>query len=206
MPDGTNVSVPAASGPDQAMSGIHLVIAWQIMRVQSPQPLPGRNGEHRRKTSQGLGRFCYSPRMNLSTAKIYGSGDASFQAAGGEAGLRQLVDNFFDRMSSDERFTTIYDLHPEDKEISRDKLARFLCGWLGDPKLYNEKYGAIGIPRVHAHLAIATAERDQWLTCMTESVAEQPFAPGFKTYLMEQLYVPAEAVRRRCAVNVEQVQ
>lgn len=131
----------------------------------------------------------------------YGTGDASFQAAGGVTGLRQLVDNFFDRMSSDHRFVTIYSMHPEDKEVSRDKLARFLCGWLGGPKLYNEKYGAIGIPRVHAHLAIATDERDQWLTCMTESVAEQPYASDFKIYLMEQLHVPAEAVRRRCAAG-----
>jgi hemoglobin len=129
----------------------------------------------------------------------YGTADASFQAAGGVDGLRVLVDNFFDRMGSDDRFKTIWDLHPEDKEISRDKLARFLCGWLGGPKLYQEKYGAIGIPRVHAHLPIGAAERDQWLTCMSESVAEQPFADDFKIYLMEQLYVPAEAVRRRCA-------
>ena len=128
----------------------------------------------------------------------YGTGDASFQAAGGVEGIRQLIDTFFDRMGSDPRFATIYALHPEDKEISRDKLHLFLCGWLGGPKLYNEKYGAIGIPRVHAHLAIATDERDQWLTCMSESVAEQPLAADFKTYLMEQLYVPAEAVRRRC--------
>ncbi len=130
--------------------------------------------------------------------KRYGTGDASFRAAGGESGIRQLVDTFFNRMGSDERFATIHAMHPEDKEISRDKLARFLCGWLGGPKLYNEKYGAIGIPRVHAHLAIATPERDQWLTCMTESVSEQPFASRFKIYLMEQLFVPAEAVRRRC--------
>ncbi len=108
------------------------------------------------------------------------------------AGLRQLVDEFFDRMGSDERFATIYALHPDDKEGSRDKLARFLCGWLGGPKLYNEKYGAIAIPRAHAHLAITTLERDQWLTCMTETVEEQPFAPDFKKYLMEQLFVPAE--------------
>lgn len=136
--------------------------------------------------------------MKSNEISAYGQGDTSFRAAGSEAGLRQLVDTFFDRMGSDQRFATIYALHPEDKEISRDKLARFLCGWLGGPKLYNEKYGAIGIPRVHAHLAIATAERDQWLTCMQESVAEQPFAEDFKIYLMEQLFVPAEAVRRRC--------
>lgn len=135
--------------------------------------------------------------MNGDNQHDYGIGDASFQAAGGVSGIRQLVDTFFDRMGSDTRFATIYALHPDDKEISRDKLTRFLCGWLGGPKLYQEKYGAIGIPRVHQHLAIRTAERDQWLTCMAESVAEQPFDPAFRKYLMEQLYVPAEAVRRR---------
>ena len=139
--------------------------------------------------------------MDASNEKPYGTGDASFRAAGGEAGLRRLVDNFFDRMSADERFATIYAMHPDDIEVSRDKLARFLCGWLGGPKRYQEKYGSIGIPRVHAHLRIGTAERDQWLTCMGESVAEQEFASDFKRYLMEQLAVPAEAVRRRCASN-----
>ena len=129
----------------------------------------------------------------------YGNGDASFQAAGGTAGVYALVNRFFDRMGSDPRFEVIWTMHPEDKDVSRDKLASFLCGWLGGPKLYREKYGAIGIPRVHAHLAIGTPERDQWLTCMSESVAEQAFDPEFKRYLMEQLFIPAEAVRRRCA-------
>jgi hemoglobin len=139
----------------------------------------------------------------MNSGRQYGVGDASFLAAGSETGVFKLVNDFFDRMERDERFTTIWHLHPDDKEMSRDKLARFLCGWLGGPKLYNEKYGAIGIPRVHAHLAIATPERDQWLTCMTESVAEQAFAEDFKKYLMEQLFVPAEAVRRRIAMAKE---
>ena len=136
---------------------------------------------------------------DAAPTRPYGTGDASFQAAGGEPGLRRLVDDFFDRMGSDERFATIHAMHPPDEEVSRDKLARFLCGWLGGPKRYQEKYGAIGIPRVHAHLAIATPERDQWLTCMAEAVAEQSFAEDFKDYLIKQLAVPAEAVRRRCA-------
>lgn len=135
--------------------------------------------------------------MNRNNPHGYGIDDGSFQAAGGETGIRQLVNVFFDRMGNDARFATIFAMHPEDKDVSRDKLASFLCGWLGGPRLYQEKYGAIGIPRVHQHLAIKTPERDQWLTCMAESVEEQPFDPSFKQYLMEQLYVPAEAVRRR---------
>ena len=135
--------------------------------------------------------------MALVETKSYGIEDASFRAAGGEEGIRKLVYEFFDRMGSDPRFAVIFGMHPDDKDISRDKLARFLCGWLGGPKLYQEKYGSISIPRVHEHLAIATPERDQWLSCMRETVAEQPFAAEFKTYLMQQLFVPAEGVRRR---------
>ena len=66
--------------------------------------------------------------MSDGDDRPYGTGDASFRAAGGVEGLRALVDNFFDRMGADERFRTIWDMHPDDKEMSRDKLARFLCG------------------------------------------------------------------------------
>ena len=91
--------------------------------------------------------------MTVNPDRPSATDDASYQAAGGEDGIRKLVDAFFDRMGSDPRFATIYAMHPEDKDVSRDKLACFLCGWLGGPKLYHEKDGAIGIPRVHAHLA-----------------------------------------------------
>ena len=128
----------------------------------------------------------------------YGVGDASYRAAGGEAGIRRLVDAFYDLMESDARFATNDTMHPENRAMSRDKLATFLCGWLGGPRLYREKYGAIGIPRVHGQLPITADERDQWLTCMEEAVAQQDVADDFKRYLMEQLFVPAEAVRRRC--------
>lgn len=132
-----------------------------------------------------------------SANRPYGHGDASFQAAGGVAGIRALVDNFFDRMRSDPRFRTIHEMHPEDPEISRDKLARFLSGWLGGPKLYSEKYGSISIPRAHQHLPVHADEKGQWLTCMAESIAEQPFRDDFKKYLLDALHVPAEGVRRR---------
>jgi hemoglobin len=137
--------------------------------------------------------------MTNSETPQYGVLDASYQAAGREAGIRRLVNEFFDRMGGDQRFQIIWGMHPDDKDVSRDKLARFLCGWLGGPKLYREKYGSISIPQAHEHLAIATPERDQWLTCMSETVAEQPFDEAFKSYLMEQLFVPAEGVRRRIA-------
>ena len=128
----------------------------------------------------------------------YGSGDASFQAAGGEAGVRQMVEMFYDLMDSRAVARGIRAMHPQDLSVSRDKLATFLCGWLGGPRLYQVKYGSISIPGVHAHLNVDAAARDAWLTIMAEAVAAQTWAEEFKDYLMRQLAVPAERVRVVC--------
>ena len=128
-------------------------------------------------------------------SRPYGTDDASFQAAGGVEGIRKLVDDFYDLMETRPDASRIRRMHPRDLEISRDKLARFLCGWLGGPKLFSEKYGPITIPGAHAHLDIGEAERDAWLNCMAEAASKQPFAEDFKEYLLVQLGVPAERVR-----------
>ena len=127
----------------------------------------------------------------------YGMGDASYRAAGGEAGIRKLVDDFYDAMDRLPEASIIRAMHPEDLTPSRDKLARFLCGWLGGPKLYAEKYGSINIPQAHRRFEIGPNERDAWLSCMAEALKDQPYAAGFKKYLLEQLYVPAERSRNR---------
>ena len=136
--------------------------------------------------------------MNENKEISYGNEDSSFHAAGEETGIRKLVEAFYKRMGSDSRFSTIYNMHPDDIETSIDKLARFLCGWLGGPKRFQEKYGSISIPSVHQHLNVGIDERDQWLTCMKESIDEQPYDLKFKEYLIKQLSIPAEVIRSRC--------
>ena len=126
----------------------------------------------------------------------YGEGDASFRAAGGEAGLRPLVDRFYDLIEERPDAARIRKMHPQNLEVSRDKLTRFLCGWLGGPKRYAEKYGPIQIPKVHAHLPIGFAERDAWLACMEAALNDQPMAEDFKAYLLRELAVPAERIRQ----------
>ncbi len=130
-------------------------------------------------------------------ARPYGVGDASYQAAGGEAGIRRLVDAFYEAMERLPQAATIRAMHPIDLSVSRDKLARFLCGWLGGPQLYAEQYGPIRIPQAHGRFAIGPQERDAWLSCMAQALDRQPYAPAFKRYLLEQLYVPAERSRNR---------
>ena len=125
----------------------------------------------------------------------YGNGDASYQAAGGFSGLQTLAARFYFYLDTLPEVQIIRSLHRKDLTESIEKLARFLSGWLGGPKLYQEKYGPIAIPRAHAHLSIGAAERDAWLLCMEKALAEQPYPEAFKTYLLAQLYVPAERCR-----------
>jgi hemoglobin len=125
---------------------------------------------------------------------VYGFEDSSFKAAGGIEGIQRLVEDFYRIMDELPDARIIRDMHPQDLEVSVDKLARFLCGWLGGPKLYQEKYGAISIPAVHTHLVIGEHERDAWLLCMQQAIALQSYTDDFAAYLLTQLRVPAERI------------
>jgi len=128
----------------------------------------------------------------------YGFNNNSFIAAGGEQGVQQLVEDFYAAMDSLPEAATIRAMHSDNLEESIDKLSRFLCGWLGGPKRFSEKYGPIRIPVAHRHLSIGPAERDAWLACMQNALDKRDdYADDFKVYLMEQLFVPAERSRNR---------
>lgn len=125
----------------------------------------------------------------------YGEEDASFQAAGGQQGLVELVDRFYEVMDELPSAARIRAMHPKDLTVSRDKLVLFLCGWLGGPRLYQAKYGEIFIPRAHAHLEVGEEGRDSWLECMALALEKVDYEPAFKSYLLKELRVPAERIR-----------
>ncbi len=127
----------------------------------------------------------------------YGQEDNSFLAAGEFEGIKRLVDAFYDAMETLPEARTVREMHSADLTESRDKLTRFLTGWLGGPKLFSEKYGPIRIPVAHRHLEIGPAERDAWLACMQVAVNKQDYPQEFRNYLMAQLYVPAERSRNK---------
>ncbi len=128
-------------------------------------------------------------------ARKYGDGDRSYKAAGELAGITRLVDAFYDNMERLPIARTIRQMHPMDLGESRRRLAFFLSGWLGGPRLYQEHYGGISIPSFHRHLPIGDSEKEAWLLCMQEAIAEQPYQDAFKKYLIEQLRVPAERIQ-----------
>lgn len=127
----------------------------------------------------------------------YGDGDATHQALGGVDEIRRLVELFYEEMDTLPEAAKIRALHPSDLEISIDKLARFLSGWTGGPKLYSEKYGPIKIPVFHQHLPVGEAERDAWLLCMERALDRMDYPNDLKAYMLRELFVPAERIRTR---------
>ena len=132
---------------------------------------------------------------DLAAARHYGEGDASYQAAGAREGIGQLVHRFYEHMDALAEARTIREMHAPDLALVREKLAVFLCAWLGGPNQYRERFGAISIPGFHARFPIDAAARDAWLSCMARAVEEQPWAESFKTYFMRAVALPAERVR-----------
>jgi hemoglobin len=124
----------------------------------------------------------------------FGVEDASYQAVGKEPGVRALVKDFYRIMGENPKYARLRAMHKNDIDVSEDKLASFLCGWLGGPRLYREKYGPISIPQVHQPLSVTEKEMNQWLDCMSEAIKQQNFSQTFSTYLMTQLKVPANRI------------
>ncbi|MBU2644365.1 group II truncated hemoglobin [bacterium] len=134
-----------------------------------------------------------------SETNVYGIADSSYKAAGELSGIIKLVDAFYDFMGTLPEAKKIRSMHPQNLSESRKKLAYFLSGWLGGPKLYSEYFGQIKLPVAHRHLPIGLAERDAWILCMQKAVSIQPYEDSFKDYLIEKLRIPAERIRMVCS-------
>ena len=96
-----------------------------------------------------------------------------FNSIGGEAGVRKLVDRFYDLMDENNDAKTIRNMHPDSLDGSRQKLYEFLCGFLGGPPIYIEKHGHPRLRMRHAAFAIDESARDNWIACMNQALDEQ---------------------------------
>ena len=120
-----------------------------------------------------------------------------YQALGGDAAVRQLVDRFYDLMDLEPHCAGIRALHPGSLDGSRDKLHWFLCGWLGGPNLYVERLGHPMLRARHLPYAIGIAERDQWLACMMQAMQEQGVDDALARRLAESFFGTADWMRNK---------
>ncbi len=122
---------------------------------------------------------------------------SAYALLGGEPGVRTLVDRFYDLMDLEPAFAAVRRLHPGTLDGSRDKLHWFLCGWLGGPDLYQQRFGHPRLRARHLPFEIGIAERDQWLACMTQAMHECGVATELAQRLGAAFFNTADWMRNR---------
>jgi len=90
--------------------------------------------------------------------------------------IDRLVEGFYRRMDVLPDAKGIRAMHAADLELTKNVLKRYLCEWMGGPKLYSAEKGHPRLRQRHMGFKIGELERDAWLLCMKgaleESVAE----------------------------------
>ncbi|MCD8514756.1 MAG: globin, partial [Burkholderiaceae bacterium] len=64
-----------------------------------------------------------------------------FDWIGGETAVQSLVDRFYDLMDLEPAYRELRASHGTTLDEARQKLFWFLCGWLGGPQHYQERFG-----------------------------------------------------------------
>lgn len=120
-----------------------------------------------------------------------------YELLGGEAGIRRLVDRFYDIMDTAPEAATIRALHAKSLKASREKLFMFMTGWTGGPPLYVEQHGHPRLRMRHFPFSIGGRERDEWLWCMDQALDEHPMPDAVRRHLRERLHALADHMRNR---------
>lgn len=120
-----------------------------------------------------------------------------FELVGGEAVVRQLVDGFYDLMDLEPRYAHLRSLHGPDLDTSRDRLFWFLCGWLGGPHHYTERFGHPRLRMRHMHVPIGVQARNEWLACMQEAMNSVGIAPPLQERLGASFFQTADWMRNQ---------
>ena len=113
------------------------------------------------------------------------AGITAYEALGGDAVVRAIVDQFYDLMESETVYAELYAVHPKPTTRARDRLYEFLSGRLGGPNLYMERHGHPRLRMRHMPFAIGPAERDQWVACMDRAMGECAVHPELRTMLTD---------------------
>ena len=133
--------------------------------------------------------------MNQDVDDAPNEGPTAFELMGGEASVRVLVDRFYDLMDLESAYAHLRAVHGSDLNAARDKLFWFLCGWLGGPSHYTERFGHPRLRMRHMPFAIGVRERDQWLACMAQAMQEVQVPQALLHRLSESFFQTADWMR-----------
>ena len=87
--------------------------------------------------------------------------------------------------------------HGSTLDDARQKLFWFLCGWLGGPDHYIERFGHPRLRMRHRPFAIGIRERDEWVLCMDQAMRETGVDEALRQRLNQSFFQTADFMRNR---------
>jgi hemoglobin len=124
---------------------------------------------------------------------------SAFDLIGGEVLIRSMVDRFYDLMELEPRYAELRAAHGSTLAEARDRLFWFLCGWMGGPQYYTDRFGHPRLRARHMPFKIGILERDQWLACMDEAMGEVQVDAELRTRLNASFFQTADWMRNQGA-------
>ena len=118
-----------------------------------------------------------------------------FEWLGGEDKVKALVDRFYDLMDLEPAYTALRAAHGSALLKARQHLFWFLCGWLGGPQHYTERFGHPKLRLRHMPFVIGILERDQCLACMDNAMGETGVDEALRARLRESFFQTADWMR-----------
>jgi len=122
---------------------------------------------------------------------------SAFDLIGGEQVIRALADRFYDLMDMEPAYKELRAVHGSTLDDARDKLFWFLCGWMGGPQHYIERFGHPRLRARHMPFKIGILERDQWLACMDQAMDEVKVNADIRARLRESFFQTADWMRNQ---------
>lgn len=116
---------------------------------------------------------------------------------GEAAALEELVNRFYQYMSDLPEAAGIRALHEPDLTRPKDRLFKFLSGWLGGPDLFIQEFGHPRLRMRHYPFPIGPAERDQWMLCMSLALNDMNLEPKLHEQLLNAFWRTADHMINR---------
>jgi hemoglobin len=124
-----------------------------------------------------------------------------FDQIGGEARVQALSDRFYDLMDLEPDYRVLRAVHGPELDNARQRLFWFLCGWLGGPAHYTERFGHPRLRARHMPFKIGIVERDQWLACMDQAMGETGVSPDLRIRLRDSFFKTADWMRNQSEIQ-----
>ena len=118
-----------------------------------------------------------------------------FEWIGGEDKVKALVDRFYDLMDLEPAYRELRAAHGTELDRARQNLFWFLCGWLGGPQHYTDRFGHPRLRMRHMPFRIGIQERDQWVACMDQAMGETGVPADLRARLRDSFMQTADSMR-----------